>query len=142
MMCAAAVVSLLLLIPQVSNACDGIPGIAAEELDARFAMADTNKDGKLDRSEFAAYQNVMKTLKPVSIVKFCPKTNKPCEHNKTLAGQSEVSLIPVKAVSATFAESVTEKTEKSGGCCGSGKAKASEPAAAAEPKKSGGCCGK
>jgi hypothetical protein len=51
------------------DACEGVPGIAAEELDVRFAQADKNGDGKLNRTEFAEYLVLMKTLKPVSIVK-------------------------------------------------------------------------
>ncbi|MDR2115110.1 MAG: hypothetical protein LBP87_01890 [Planctomycetaceae bacterium] len=97
------------------HACDGVPGIAAEELNTRFAQADKNGDGKLDQTEFADYFVLMKTLKPVNIIKFCPKTGEPCEHEISVKTRSNVSLVPAKSVIETSVEK-----KSGGGCCGGG----------------------
>ncbi|MDR1494135.1 MAG: hypothetical protein LBT05_15650 [Planctomycetaceae bacterium] len=106
---------------------------ADEPLDARFAKADANKDGKLDQQEFKAflvYLNTLKLAKPVK--KTAPPTETELRYEKSGSYlQSAMGYVPVKSIAVP---------EKSGGCCG-GKMKAAETENANAPKSGGGCCG-
>lgn len=125
------------------------------EVEARFADADTNKDGNLSKEEFAKYlasQNRVKTVSKSKEagVRICPTTGAPCTgEGMCSSGNGEAcggggcgsggegGCCSSKGMGAKTVQvkssNVTEVAEKKeGGCCG-GKSKADGAA--------GGCCG-
>jgi hypothetical protein len=119
------------------------------EVDARFANADQDKDGKLSKEEFANYlTTISRTKQPVTIaVSHSPEPknvdsgNKPQTPSKEEGGCCGGEDKAPKSTAST--EGKTAK-KKEGGCCG-GEDKAPKSTASTEgktaKKKEGGCCG-